>query len=677
MSLTTVALLLLALGRVELEDYYRIESADEPAISPDGRVVVFTRRWIDEEKNERRSELWLADASGEAPARRLTLPEFGASSPRFSPDGRHLAFRSRRGERSSIQFLRVDSFGEAFSIESVEEMPVFSPDGRSIAYTRKTPPEAPRPAPGEREKRIEERFEGRIYDWIQYRFDGRGYLPDPTDPHETPPREIYVHPLSGGEPRRLTSLGFDATEIAWSPDGLKLVFVADAHQRDERVYERSDLWLVDVAGDGAVTRLTDDGFHHSSPAFSPDGRRIAFRRQKGLSSLIAEKATKGSPLDVLVMDLPSREVANVTSSWDLRPEKPLFSIDGSQLSFEAEISGGRHLFRAPADGTGSVTQVTNGDRQIEDVTFSRDWAWMAYSSETATAPSDVYVSRMDGGAERRLSSFGADSVDGLSVRAPERVVYPSRDGTRIEGWILLPEADGRSPLVLAIHGGPHGAYGHRFTFQFQLWAASGYAVLYTNPRGSTGYGEDFLWATWGGGWGNLDGEDVLAGVDFALDRYRLDGSRLGVTGYSYGGFLTNWILTQDARFDAAIVGAGISNWVSDYGTADIPRTKESEFYGPPWEDESGSLLRRQSPILYVQNVVTPALFVHGETDFRVPIEQGEQMYLALRKRGVPAKFIRYPDSYHGGWTPWNTVHRYHHELLWWARHLDPGSTDGR
>ena len=223
-------------------------------------------------------------------------------------------------------------------------------------------------------------------------------------------------------------------------------------------------------------------------------------------------------------------------------------------------------------------------------------------------------------------------------------------------------------MILAMHGGPHGAYGNDFSHQFQLWAAAGYAVLYTNPRGSTGYGEKFLYGTWGG-WGVLDYQDVMAGVDYALANFRIDPKRLGVTGYSYGGFLTDWIITQTPRFAAAIAGAGISNWISDYGTADIPRTKESEFFGAPWEERGGELLRRLSPITYAGKVVTPTLFIHGEADLRVPIEQAEQMYTALKKRRVPARFVRYPEMYHGGWTPWNTVHRYHQEMLWWGKYL--------
>jgi dipeptidyl aminopeptidase/acylaminoacyl peptidase len=223
-----------------------------------------------------------------------------------------------------------------------------------------------------------------------------------------------------------------------------------------------------------------------------------------------------------------------------------------------------------------------------------------------------------------------------------------------------------------MHGGPHSAYGHSFSFEHQLFAANGYLVVYTNPRGSTNYGEKFLWATWGG-WGNLDFEDVMAGVDYAKTKYNVDEKRMGVTGYSYGGFLTNWVIGHTNRFAAAISGAGIANWISDYATSDIPRTKESEFFGAPW-DRGRDILEKQSPITYAAHFKTPTLFVNGESDARVPIEEAEQMYLALRKQRIPARMVRYPDTYHGGWSPWNTVHRYYEELKWWERYLGAAKT---
>jgi dipeptidyl aminopeptidase/acylaminoacyl peptidase len=663
--------------RLEVEDYYAIESADEPAISPDGAFVAFTRHRIDEEKNRRRTELWLVPASDSGPPRRLSLPDFDASSPRYSPDGKWLAFVSRRdSDEPSVWFLRTDRYGEAFTIEGVDSLPVFSPDGSRIAYTRKTPPAAPRPALADREQKIESRFEGKIYDWMQVRYDRRGYLPDPRDLYESPPNELYLRSLTAtsDSPVQITSLGVDVTEIAWSPDGGSLVVVADSHQRDEYEYERSDLWLVRLTASGSeLERLTDDGYDHSAPAFSPDGRKIAFLQQEGLSRLVTRKAKSGAPLDLVVMDLKTRQTVNVTETSDLRPGAPTFDADGAGLSFEAEVSGSSHLFHAPAVAKAAVVQLTRGGRQLTGFSFTRDRAFMAYAGESSSAPGDVFVAHSNGTDERQLSHFGEESVARFSLSGATSVRYPSRDGTEVEGFVLLPEGYDRSqgpyPFVLAIHGGPHGAYGYDFDFELQLLAQQGYVVLFTNPRGSTGYGERFLWATWGGGWGNLDSEDVLAGVDVVRSRYAIDPKRMGITGYSYGGFLTNWIVTHDTRFAAAVTGAGISNWMSDYGTADIPRTKESEFFGPPWQDESGSLLRRQSPIEYVQNVKTPVLFVHGESDLRVPIEQGEQMYTALKKLRVPAKFIRYPGSYHGGWTPWNMVHRYAHELSWWSTYL--------
>jgi len=310
-------------------------------------------------------------------------------------------------------------------------------------------------------------------------------------------------------------------------------------------------------------------------------------------------------------------------------------------------------------------------------------AAIAYAATDPTHPSDVLVATLGAACadrlthcERRVSNVNAALLGDVHLDSATRISFNSKDGTKVEGWVLVPAhaASERLPLILAVHGGPHGAYGNNFDFELQLFAANGYAVLYTNPRGSTGYGEDFLWATWGGGWGIKDYEDVMAGVDYVLAHYPIDPKRLGVTGYSYGGFMTDWIITQTNRFAAAIAGAGISNWVSDYGTADIPRTKESEFFGAPWEAKGYELLRRQSPIHYAGNVTTPTMFVHGEADLRVPIEQAEQMYTALKKRKVPARIVRYPDSYHGGWSAWNSVHRYWQELQWWDKWLKREAT---
>ena len=263
----------------------------------------------------------------------------------------------------------------------------------------------------------------------------------------------------------------------------------------------------------------------------------------------------------------------------------------------------------------------------------------------------------------------------IAFSRAERLRWPSADGTQIEGWLLLPHgydaAKGPYPLIVTSHGGPHAATGYAFDFKKQYFAANGYFVLDTNFRSSTGYGEAFKWATWGE-WGTKDGQDVVSGIDYVLKRYPIDPARVGHTGHSYGGFLTNWLITQyPDRFAAAITGAGISNWISDYGTADIYRTKETEFYGTPWDPAARDRMIKQSPLTYAGRVKTPTLFVHGEVDQRVPYEEAEQMYFALKRRGVPARMIQYAGQPHGIGGHWNNVHRMINELQWWETYLKP------
>ena len=668
-------------GALQLPDYYRVMTLQSPAISPDGRRVAFVRTHINEAANRRQEEIWLSVVDGSEPPSRIADAESNASSPRWSWDGKLLAYSSRPGggtrgsqdEGASIRFLRMDQPGTAaFEIPGVQGASIFSPDNRWIAFTKKIP--APKPEPRdatEWERLIHERFKGKAYDWMNIRFDQRGYLPDPRDPSATPPEELFIVPREGGLPRQLTHTGVSVKSPTWRPDSGALAFSANAHQRDEYLYERSDLWTVTI--DGRVTRLTDDGFDNESPAWSPDGRAIVFIRQESLNLILQTKQSHGSPVDVYRIASDGGTPQNLTPDWDLLPGPPGWSPDGRFIYFTGGIGGSQHLFRVPAAG-GETQQITTGDRHLAGFTPSASYDRMAYTSTDPTHPDELFASQLDGREERRLTHFNDAFVDDVAPVPAERMLYPSKDGTEIEGWVLVPRdyeaAKGPYPLILATHGGPHGAYGNEFSFQFQLWAANGFIVLYTNPRGSTNYGEKFLWSTWGG-WGVLDYDDVMAGVDYVRTKYAVDDKRMGVTGYSYGGFLTNWIIGHTTRFAAAVVGAGISNWISDYGTADIPRTKESEFFGPPWEPKSRELLTRLSPLTYVGNVATPTLFVHGESDYRVPIEEGEQMYTALKKRRVPSRFVRYPDSYHGGWTPWNTVHRYYEEMKWWEKYLSP------
>jgi acetyl esterase/lipase len=300
---------------------------------------------------------------------------------------------------------------------------------------------------------------------------------------------------------------------------------------------------------------------------------------------------------------------------------------------------------------------------------------MAYTVGKFEFLPEIFVANIDGSDEKQLSMVHKTIHSEIVFSRADRLRYKSYDGTEIEGWLLFPydyhPETNLYPMIVHSHGGPHSASGYGFNFKHQLFAASGYFVLQTNFRGSTGYGDEFKWAIWGQ-WGTLDGQDVMAGIDYVIEHSPVDKNRIGHTGHSYGGFMTNWLITQyPDRLAGAVAGASISNWLSDYGTADVAVTKETEFFGNPWTEESRNRLLKQSPLIYAGNVKTPTLFLHGELDNRVPYEEGEQMYFALKRNGVPAKMIKYADVYHGGWGHWNNVHRIIHELKWFNKYLKP------
>jgi dipeptidyl aminopeptidase/acylaminoacyl peptidase len=628
-----------------IEDYYRVLTVGSPRISPDGTSVRFTVQTRVESDNSTKTETFDVPADGSRPPVRV------ANAPAEGRGGGAGRGGGRGGGAS-----------------------VTSPDGKWIARTREKarPRDEPTHA-SDFEKRHEERFKGVTFDWKDFQRDGAAF-PAPN-PAAAPAMQIVVQPADGdgaASAKTLVDMDLRPTNLAWHPGGRLLAFTADPEFRDELKYDHPDLWTVTT--DGTVTRLTSDGAVHSDVDFSPDGRFLSYARTFGTDTIIRQKLNHGGPRDLYIRPVEGGGAPiNLTASWDLEPANAQWSPDSRYIYFTADTRGETHLFRVRAAAGAKVEQVTKGPRRLGSLTIDRAFATIAYTVGRHDAPADVYAANIDGTNERRLTDVHRDFTSEVALSAGERLQWNSRDGTPIEGWILRPAdydaAKGPYPLIVVSHGGPHASTGYSFDFKKQFFAANGYFVLDTNFRSSTGYGDAFKWATWGE-WGKKDGEDVIAGIDYAIKRYPIDPKRVGHIGHSYGGFMSNWLITQyPDRFAAAVTGAGISNWMSDYGTADIYRTKETEFYGPPWDKDARDRMIRQSPLAHAGNVKTPTLFIHGEVDQRVPYEEGEQMYFALRRRGVPAKMIRYEGQPHGISGHWNNVHRMLNELGWWERYL--------
>jgi len=677
-----------------IEDYYRMQTVGNPSISPNSKWVAFTvsTRLEEPEANSTRTEAWIVLADAFTEPRRIQHQNKDVTNPTWLDDG----------------WLRYTVDDEQWKIDpenpSMARVPIQeatttaagpgaggrggrggarggnggspSPDGKwEAVLVNKPRAEEKVTYVSEFEKRHQERFKGVIFDWKDFQRDG-GEFPAP-DPTALPAQQIVVQPRQGAGTKNdakvqkvLVDLDLRPGGLAWHPGGQMLAFTADPDWRNELKYTSPDLWTVTV--DGRLTRLTDDGYVYGNVDYSPDGRYLSYSRSLGTDMIIEKRLNHGGPQDLYVRPVAGGEPINLTASWDLDPGQTRWSPDSRFMYFTAGIGGETHLFRVTVP-EGRVEQVTKGPRRLSGIAYDRSFTKIVYTVGLHEAPPDIYIAGIDGSNERRLTNIHRTMVSEIALSKAERLRWPSYDGTQIEGWLMFPYGydpkNGPYPLIVTSHGGPHSATGYSFDFKDQYFAAHGYFVFDTNFRSSTGYGDAFKWATWGA-WGQKDGEDVVSGIDYVLKRYPIDPKRVGHTGHSYGGFLTNWLITQyPDRFAAAITGAGISNWISDYGTADIYRTKETEFFGTPWDKDARDRMIKQSPLAYAGQVKTPTLFVHGEVDQRVPYEEAEQMYFALKRRGVPAKMIRYANQPHGIGGNWNNVHRMINELQWWEKYL--------
>ena len=660
-------------------DFYKEIGVSETAMAPAGDLVAFTVTTINAEESLRHCEVWIQRLRGGRPdgdPAKFTDPTVDSSAPRWAPDGRTLSFRSSRGDDDNdIWFARV-AFpgGEAFHIDGVRGAPIWSPDGSWIAYT--AVPEADEADDAaEREGWIApdaitttldaERFDGRVITSMRYKRDGTL----PLLPHYsvTPKRQLFVVPADGGEATQLTTLPFDVESPVWSRDGGQLFFVGNEREDDEYSRdETEDLYAISRDG-GDSRRLTPNPGSEFAPAVSPSGEQLAF--------LYQERPT--GEVDLKVVDLGANGTLSgpprtLTNEWHDIPGAPTWTVDGSAIRFEAGVGGNRHLFEVTVRGE-LIRQVTTGDRQVRSVSTSDDGQVMAYTVTDAVSPAELYTNRGDGSLQQRVTSFNDAWLSEVALQAAERLTWTVAGGSEIEGWIMKPvgyEAGRSYPMILKIHGGPHGAYGNTFFRTFHVLSGSGFFVLYANPRGSTGYGHSFTYATHAA-WGEMDSEDLLAGVDAALVAYPdIDADRIGVSGGSYGGYMTNWLTATTDRFAAAVTSRSIASLEHMYGTSDASRLLELSFDGAPWE--ARDVYRRLSPDSYVENVTAPTLVIHSEHDHRTPIGDGERWFTALKQRHVPTELVRYPRSSHGlsrTGEPWLLVDRLERLRSWFVHWL--------
>ena len=662
------------------EDWYRVTRLSTPAVSPDGAWVAFTVTTVNEGENALHSEIWMVSASGGEPIR-LTSPGTESSRPRWSDDGTQLLFTSRRpGGQGSTWVLQMDGtrMGEAFQMETgpdgskpadrsftiwsegtqegdeeVGGSPQEEGEGRTDAFARMLP--MARPPLGSVTKPVDpRRFDGMHIVDFPYKRNGAGFTPNRREPQTWNASQLWRQNSDDTVKVQLTQVDYSHRSPEVSPDGRWIAFVADPElrpdsvvqavrdsiaklpydaARDEAPRNDSDIFLI-PAGGGEPRRLTTMNGSERSPIWSPDSRRVAF-----VSSL--ERTTSSR---IWVVEVGGGEPRNILGDWKYEPQGVDWMPNG-KLVMSASVGGRTALFHVDPE-SGGITEVVSGRRQMNGFSYDEDFRTVAFVATSVDRPTELFMSDIDGGNERKLTGFNDALNQEIAWPSAERFTYESVGGLEIEAWLQYPhgyEAGKRYPLVLYIHGGPHSAYGEGWFDEFHNLTGAGMFVLYTNPRGSSGYGAGFTYST-RGRWGMEDYEDLMKAVDIASQRDDVDPERLGVTGGSYGGFMTAWITTKTDRFVAAQTDRMICNWFSWYGTSEAQGLTEFEFYGKPWDNPD--LYWELSPIKYVGNVTTPTLMVQSEEDHRTPMTDAEQWFMSLRKQGVPVEFMRYPRSTH-------------------------------
>jgi dipeptidyl aminopeptidase/acylaminoacyl peptidase len=665
-----------------------------PQVSPDGTRVAFTRVTVDDKRTNYETSIWIAATNRKEAPLRMTNGKHD-TQPRWSPDGAHIVFvrggdkdetgKPKPGQLAMLSFAG----GEASTITDLPKgasNPVWSSDGKRIAFVSSTTQEDIQKAqrkknaakPGDTQPESEHESDVHVISRAVYRSNDEGYL-DPKRHAHIWLLEVPAAPDELPKPQQLTNGNFDEGQLVWSHDGSRIYFLT--RRIDEPYYElpSTDIYSVPSTG-GSPEKLVTIRMGIRDLVLSPDGSQLAFHGS------VAQPVRSYSQPDLWVMDVaPDAKPRNLTANYDFDMGSSVFgdnaaprggrgrtlywSPDGRWLFDVVEKEGRTPIVRVDTQ-TRRVTEVTRGDQAVLDFSVSPDASTIVALVSSPVMIGELFAVASDG-MQTGITDFNRKLWSQLNLTAPEEINYSSFDGKRIQGWIQKPpdfDPQKKYPLILNIHGGPHAAYGWVFDHEFQWMAAKGYVVLYLNPRGSTSYGQEF---------GNIiqyhypgdDYRDLMAGVDELLKRGYVDQKKLGVTGGSGGGVLTDWTITHTDRFSAAVSQRDISNWASWWYTADFTLFQPNWFKAPPFEDWQD--YSNRSAITFVKNIHTPVLFVLGESDYRTPQDSGgEQLFRALKYMKRPTAMVVFPRETHElsrSGEPWHRIERLEHIVAWFDR----------
>ncbi len=660
-----------------VDDIFNLKSVGDPRISPEGEWVAFTVSQLDADKDGSDTDIWMAPIDG-GEALRMTAGDKPETTPRWSPDGRWLAFLSARGGETTQVWLLPRQGGEAQQLTEIEQGVsgyAWSPDATRLALLTRDPektetesddeagddtdsntPAGDSSASDDSDPTSEDAPEPIVVTRLQFKRDGRGYL----DERRT---HLHVFDVAGRQSFQLTAGPYDDGSPVWSPDGTSIAFTSNRTEEPDS-NDNSDIFIVAAEEGAEPRRLTEWIGADSSPAFTPDGLHIVYVQGGDPADVWYDTN------DVAMVPIEGAEPRVLTEGLDRNVGSPRVTPDGSTVIFTLEDYGSDHLSSVPLTG-GDLAAVLEGERSVSTYDVGPDGEVVVLESRPQY-PAEI--SRVTGGSLQRVTRMNDEFLAGIELATVRSFDAVNAEGITIQGFLALPPGapEGeRLPTILGIHGGPVSQFAHSFSTEWQILAAHGYAVVASNPRGSSGRGRDFSRAIWAD-WGNNDFADVMAAVDHVVEMGIADPERLGVGGWSYGGILTNYVIVQTGRFKAAISGASEVNYTANYGHDHYQKEWEGEL-GLPWENTE--LWIRISPFFRVGNVTTPTLVMCGQQDWNVPLQNSDQLYQALRRLEIPTQLVIYPGESHGIRRPSFQKDRYERYLAWYDKWLK-GEGDG-